>query len=40
VPEFVRHIVELVELRPATTAAVAVAAVLYIRFMTRGPHTH
>ncbi|WP_293454498.1 hypothetical protein [Phenylobacterium sp.] len=38
-PELIRHVIDLVEMRPMTTAAVAAAVVLYIRFMTRGPYT-
>lgn len=38
-PEFVRHMIDLAEMRPGTTAAVVVAAVLYIGFMLQGPRT-
>jgi hypothetical protein len=37
--DIVRHIIELATMRPLTTVAVAVAVVLYIRFMAEGPHT-
>lgn len=38
-PEFVRHIIDIVEMRPFTTLAIAIGAVFYLHFMTRGPHT-
>jgi hypothetical protein len=39
VPEFVRQVIDLVQMRPVTAGAVAVALFFYIRFMMRGPHT-
>ena len=39
-PELVWHVIDVVEARPLTCALIAVAAVLYLRFMMSGPRTH
>lgn len=39
-PEFVRHMIDVVEARPLTSALIAVAAILYLRFMMSGPRAY
>jgi len=39
-PHFVQELLSLVEARPMTSVAVAIAAVLYMRLMMSGPRAH
>ena len=39
-PEFVQHMIDIVEARPLTSAFILVAGILYIRFMASGPRTY
>jgi hypothetical protein len=39
-PHFVHELLSLVEARPMTSVAVAIAAVWYMRLMMSGPRAH